>query len=405
MISVNSGNLADNWNSLIIELNPTKFEELCYDLINAMNEYKNIIWRRGGADSGRDLEATLIRKNPDGITESSEKWFFECKKYSVGLNVSDISSKVHWAINQRADYLAFMSNSYLTNQCRDFCKGEMDRSTLKILEWTDVVFRDILFRYPGICEQYFHLLPPRQNWKEPSLKENAKKKIGRIEFGNVSEEEAIRMITDAYHIIQEMQLVNEPKENVELFEIEKEVIRLANEKEKEFFEKFKINVPNPDFYFELALANYYMGTNEESKKYFKKFLEQIEMLYNFKRGELDEDFELDYGHIKFLYEMRKQALSIFEKLEGYSSDLSVYNLAKNAEKKTVEFKSLFQWIDWDGDSITCLDLINSGLPIEIFTTEETNTKLKERVFAATIYYTYINDFMAHIRLKEIHEII
>ncbi len=405
MNSVDSINLVDNWEDLIIEFSPTKFEQLCYELISAMNKFKNLLWREGGGDSGRDLEAILIRKNPDGFTESNEKWFFECKKYSSGINVNDIGTKVLWAIAERANYLVFMSNSHLTNSCRDYCEKEKKNHKLKILEWTHMTFRNILFRYPGICEEYFNALPPRRNWQESSLKEENKTKIGNIEFGNVSEEEAIRMIEDAYQIAQKMKLSEEIKEHIELFDIEKEVIRLLNEKEREFSNTFESNSVNPDFYFELALANYYMGTNEESKKYFQRFLKQIEMLCIFKKEELKEDFKLDFTSLKFLYSMRKESLNIFEQLEGFSSDSSIYNLAKNANKRTVEVKSLYQWIDWDGDSMTCLDITKTGLPIEIFATDEINTQLKEKVFEATIYYTYINDFMAHVRLKEIHNII
>ena len=63
------------WNDLIEKLDYVKFEQLCRDLIVAM-EYSDVIWRQGGGDSGRDIEATLKRKHPDGITHSIEKWFF-----------------------------------------------------------------------------------------------------------------------------------------------------------------------------------------------------------------------------------------------------------------------------------------------------------------------------------------
>jgi len=404
MNSDKSMNLNEKWNDLIIAFSPSQFESLCYDLINAMDQYKYLTWRKGGSDSGRDLEATLIRDNPDGFTESSEKWFFECKKYSSGINVTNIANKISWAVNLKADYLVFMSNSYLTNQCRDYCKGEMERDKLKIVEWTDLLFRDILFKYPGICELYFHMLPPRQDWQEPSLKEEAKIKIGDIEFGNISKEAAIKMIETAYHIIQKMKLSDAPKENVELFDIEKDIINLTNEKEKEFSDIFKINVPNPDFYFELALANYYMGTNEESKNYFQKFLDQIEMLSTFRKNELGEDFELDFDHLKFLYNMRNEFLNLFEFFEDSSPSCSIYDLSLKAKDRTVEIKSIYQWFSWDGESIMCLDMNNPTIPIEITTTEEQNEQLKEKLFEATIYYMSINDFMTHITFKEIHNI-
>ncbi len=392
------------WNDLIIKLDPVKFEQLCADMINAMG-YTDINWRKGGGDSGRDIEATLLRKHPDGSTQSAEKWFFECKKYSSGINVSDISVKINWAGAERADYLVFMSNSYLTNPCHGYCTKEMGRLKLKIIEWTDLKFRDILFNYPDLCEYYFDRIPPRKDWKRPVVNDEARVKIGEIEFGNVSKEKAIEMIEDAYKIIQKMKLPDKSpddfKEKVELFTIEKDIISLINEKESEFSKHFKINVPNPDFYFELALANYYMGNDEKSKANFVKFINEIDKLIIFKKKETGEDLKLDYEYLKFLFDMRRDFLDITKNLD---SPTSLYHLAQKADKNTIEITSTYQWLHWDGVSITCFDLHRAQIPIEIFTTEEINNKLKGSIFKATVYYIYINDFQSHIKFKEIHEI-
>jgi hypothetical protein len=44
-----------------------KFEELCYDLLDAMG-YRNLDWRDGGGDQGRDIEAELVKDDIDGET-------------------------------------------------------------------------------------------------------------------------------------------------------------------------------------------------------------------------------------------------------------------------------------------------------------------------------------------------
>lgn len=388
------------WNNLIDKLDHKKFEQLCTDLIGAMG-YTDVIWREGGGDSGRDIEAALIRKHPDGISQSTEKWFFECKKYASGINVNDINTKIAWAGTERADYLAIMSNSHLTNPCRVFINKEKERLGLDILDWTSLNFRNILFNYPGLCEYYFDKIPPRENWKKPLLEIESKIKIGDIDFGNVSKEKAIEMIENAYEIIQKMKLPEKFNEKVELFSIEKDIVNLTNEKESEFSSHFKINVPNPDFYFELALANYYMGNDKKSKIQFGIFLDQVNKLKNFDKKESEKEYELDYEYLKFLFEMRRKFLDI---AKNFDSPTSYYNLAQKADKNMVEITSTFQWFDWDGESLQCLDLNGPQVPIEIYTTEEINNKLRGNIFKATIYYIYINDFQAHIKFKEIHEI-
>jgi len=40
-------------------LSPDDFEELCFDLLLRMG-YKNLVWRQGGADQGRDIEGKYI---------------------------------------------------------------------------------------------------------------------------------------------------------------------------------------------------------------------------------------------------------------------------------------------------------------------------------------------------------
>ena len=44
------------------QITPKEFENLCYDLL-VKYDFHNLIWRTGGADSGRDIEACFLFKN------------------------------------------------------------------------------------------------------------------------------------------------------------------------------------------------------------------------------------------------------------------------------------------------------------------------------------------------------
>jgi hypothetical protein len=73
------------------KIDDKEFEELCFDLLLKFG-YQSLIWRQGGADSGRDIEANYAVVNPL-IGSYIERWFIECKKYSGGVPNTVIESK------------------------------------------------------------------------------------------------------------------------------------------------------------------------------------------------------------------------------------------------------------------------------------------------------------------------
>ena len=83
-----------NWD----KISPKQFENLCFDLIEALG-FNKIYWREGGADSGRDIEAGLRIIEPDGNDEY-QLWFFECKLYKKGIPVREIQEKIAKAIEK-----------------------------------------------------------------------------------------------------------------------------------------------------------------------------------------------------------------------------------------------------------------------------------------------------------------
>src|SRR5260221_6719000 len=60
-------------------LTPDQFEELCFDIAEAAG-FQRLAWRRGGADSGRDIQG--YKQVSTGFGDDfDELWFFECKRY------------------------------------------------------------------------------------------------------------------------------------------------------------------------------------------------------------------------------------------------------------------------------------------------------------------------------------
>lgn len=113
------------------EITPRGFENLCYDLLIKFN-FHNLIWREGGADNGRDIEANYNFINP--IKKIETKWFFECKHYnSGGVPPNDINSKITWADAENPDYLVFVLSSYLTNGARTWLEKIESKKNIKLL--------------------------------------------------------------------------------------------------------------------------------------------------------------------------------------------------------------------------------------------------------------------------------
>jgi tetratricopeptide (TPR) repeat protein len=141
------------WNTKILSLSPEEFEELCYDIISSLG-YVNLDWRKGGGDKGKDITAEKHELKA-GIETITEKWYFQCKRYSSGISVTDISSAIDWAIADKANFLVFMSNSHLTNGCKEFVDQKNKEGKTQILQFTDKKFQSLLFRFPQIISSYF----------------------------------------------------------------------------------------------------------------------------------------------------------------------------------------------------------------------------------------------------------
>ncbi|MEE9525678.1 MAG: restriction endonuclease, partial [Candidatus Woesearchaeota archaeon] len=145
----------EEWKRIIAKLSDKKFEELCYYLVKSMPGFVNVHLRDGGADGHRDIDAELKINAPDGLTELTEKWRFECKKLSKGVAFDDVSGKITAADLNKIDKFIIMSNMHLTPPCQDEIDKIKDNINIKILDWTGLHFQDILFQHPNTFSDFF----------------------------------------------------------------------------------------------------------------------------------------------------------------------------------------------------------------------------------------------------------
>jgi Restriction endonuclease len=136
-------------------INSTQFEELCYDLL-MQKGFQRLKWRQGGADNGRDIEADLTLNN-DLIGAYTEKWFFECKKFSQGVPPSELGSKIEWAHAEKVQHLVVFTTSYLTNSTQSFLEKRLQACYFRFSEIDGKKIRDMLLQRENhhLIEKYF----------------------------------------------------------------------------------------------------------------------------------------------------------------------------------------------------------------------------------------------------------
>lgn len=137
------------------QLTPRDFEHLCYELLLRYG-YQELIWRQGGADSGRDIEGTLLFSNH--IHPKKTKWFFECKHYtSSGVPPAELNSKIAWADAERPDFLVIFASSYITKDARTWLEQIQSQKLYKIVVIEGPDLKNRLLQFPALIEQFFSL--------------------------------------------------------------------------------------------------------------------------------------------------------------------------------------------------------------------------------------------------------
>ncbi|MBU3185639.1 restriction endonuclease [Clostridium estertheticum] len=137
------------------KIEPEKFEELCYDLFLEY-DYFNLNWLKGSFDFGRDLVAYKI-KNDNLVGPITEKWHFECKKYSGGIGKDLLSTKLSSAEANRADHLVLITNSYFTPSAKEELDKLMNMMHFKLHYIEGKKLINMLIQNPKIVFKYFDL--------------------------------------------------------------------------------------------------------------------------------------------------------------------------------------------------------------------------------------------------------
>lgn len=101
----------------LIDLTPTDFENLTFDLVQAMG-LRNCVWRTPGRDGGRDIEGEWMVEDISGFTRS-ERWYVECKRYQDSVSWPTVWEKIAFAEANSAEILLVVTTSSLSPQAVD----------------------------------------------------------------------------------------------------------------------------------------------------------------------------------------------------------------------------------------------------------------------------------------------
>ncbi|MDO7787237.1 restriction endonuclease [Desulforamulus aquiferis] len=134
-------------------LDAYRFEELCFDLVMKAG-FHSAIWRQGGPDNGRDIEACFTITNPL-VGNYHEKWFIECKHYSKGVPVEEVSTKFEWAQAEQADHLLLITSSYLSNSTREWINKRCQTAPYKFHLMEGKVLKQRILCFPDLVDSYF----------------------------------------------------------------------------------------------------------------------------------------------------------------------------------------------------------------------------------------------------------
>jgi hypothetical protein len=134
------------------QLGPIEFERLCFDLLLKLG-YRQLTWRQGGADNGRDIEGSLSMETPLG--QENRRYFFECKHYTGGVPPEQLNAKIAWADAERPDYLVLLISSYLTNNARTWLEQIRQQKSYQIRVIEGPELKNLLIRFPALIEEHF----------------------------------------------------------------------------------------------------------------------------------------------------------------------------------------------------------------------------------------------------------
>lgn len=131
-----------------------RFEELCFDML-VKSQYHSLVWRQGGSDKGRDIEAKLTVGN-SLVGAYEEKWFVECKHHDSGIGVIEITEKIEWAKAEAPNHFLLITNSYLTQNTREWLEKIENLVSFKIHLIEGKKLKELLLNFPDLVMRYFY---------------------------------------------------------------------------------------------------------------------------------------------------------------------------------------------------------------------------------------------------------
>lgn len=136
-----------------LRLSPTQFEELCFDLLMELG-FKRLVWRQGGADSGRDIQGTRA-VDTRLVDPYEETWFFECKRYEGGVPPEVLHSKIAWADAERPEHVVLLVSSYITNSARTWLSATARDKPYRIHLIEGKRLEELVARSSSLVIRYF----------------------------------------------------------------------------------------------------------------------------------------------------------------------------------------------------------------------------------------------------------
>src|SRR5690606_243066 len=130
-----------------------RFEELCFDLL-VKYQFYSLVWRQGGADSGRDIEANFTASN--SLTgQYTEKWYIECKHHKKGLEIIDMNTKIRWETVCDIDHFILITTSYLTKSTREWINAKCKSFNFRVHLIEGKELKSRLLQFPELVNMYF----------------------------------------------------------------------------------------------------------------------------------------------------------------------------------------------------------------------------------------------------------
>jgi Restriction endonuclease len=142
-------------------LDPTEFEEFCFELLRGLPGFTNVDWRKGTglaaspADRGRDIVAEVERTDVDGARHS-EQWFVDCKHYKRGVPPSAIQSLLAWAAAERPHVVLVIASNALSNPTKDYLADyeRNNRPSFRIKYWERPILEKLTEGKPELLERF-----------------------------------------------------------------------------------------------------------------------------------------------------------------------------------------------------------------------------------------------------------